>query len=202
MPVRLDRISTRAGDDGTTALSDGSRLGKDHPLIAAIGAIDRANCVLGMVRLQPLPAAIAGALPELQNELFDLGADLATPLGGAHEAHIARTSAAQVLRLDQLLADANAGLPALTSFVLPGGSAAAAWLHLARVDAREAERAVVAAIAAAGAAAGGRRINPEIVRYLNRLSDLLFVWSRASTLAAGLAEPLWQPRATRPHQAP
>ncbi len=191
MPVRLDRITTRTGDDGTTAVSDGTRLAKDHPLIAAIGAVDRANSVLGMVRLQALPERILAALPLLQNELFDLGADLATPMGGPNEARLSRLEAAQVAHLEALIAEGNAGLPPLTSFVLPTGCPGAAWLHLARVDVREAERAVVRAASTPGAG----HLNPRMVQYLNRLSDLLFIWSRLGNRHAGVPEPLWQQRA-------
>lgn len=184
--VRLDRITTRTGDDGTTGLGDGSRLPKHHPLIAAIGAVDEANSVLGLVRLEPLPAAITAALPGIQNDLFDVGSDLACPPGMPHEDKVPRITAAQVARLDALLAAANAGVPPLKSFILPAGTRAVVHLHLGRTVVRRAERDVSAAIAALPA----RTFNPDLVRYLNRLSDLLFVWSR---LAAGGDEVLWVP---------
>src|ERR1043165_9361731 len=117
--VRLDRITTRTGDDGTTGLGDGSRLPKHHPLIAAIGTVDEANSVLGIVRLEPLPAGIGEALPRIQNDLFDVGSDLACPPGMPHEDKVPRITAAQVGRLDDLLATANAGVAPLKSFVLP-----------------------------------------------------------------------------------
>ena len=184
--VRLDRITTRSGDGGSTGLGDGSRLPKHHALISAIGAVDEANSLLGVVRLEQLPAAIATALPRIQNDLFDVGSDLACPPGMAHEDKVPRITPAQVAGLDALLAEANAGVPPLTSFVLPGGTRAAAHLHLARTVVRRAERDVSAAIAALAS----RPFNPELIRYLNRLSDLLFVWAR---LANGGHEVLWVP---------
>jgi cob(I)alamin adenosyltransferase len=193
MAIRLDRITTRTGDDGSTGLSDGSRLPKDHPLIGAIGAVDEIGCLLGMVRLQALPETIASEVPRVQNDLFDLGADLASPPGGAHEDRIPRMNPSQVARLELALALANVDLPALTSFVLPGGSLAASWIHLARTCVRRAERDVVAAIHAVPA----RTFNPEIIRYLNRLSDLCFVWSRRCNLADGQSDVLWSPGLTR-----
>jgi cob(I)alamin adenosyltransferase len=184
--VRLDRITTRTGDGGSTGLGDGSRLPKHHALITAIGAVDEANSLLGVVRLEQLPATIATALPHIQNDLFDVGSDLACPPGMAHEDKVPRVTPAQVARLDALLVEANAGVPPLTSFVLPGGTRAAAHLHLARTVVRRAECGVSAAIAALPA----RPFNPELIRYLNRLSDLLFVWAR---LANGGHEALWVP---------
>src|SRR4051812_48350031 len=117
MPVRLDRIITRTGDGGETGLADGSRLPKDHALIAAIGAVDEANAVIGLVRLEPLPPAIADELARVQNDLFDVGSDLAVPPGGPHEAAIRRVSAAQVARLEAAAEAANEGLAPLKSFV-------------------------------------------------------------------------------------
>ncbi len=186
--IRIDRIATRTGDDGSTGLADGTRLGKDHPLIAALGAVDEANARLGAVRIAAPPAAVAEALPAIQNDLFDLGGDLATPPGGPYEAKIPRISAAQVARLDRLLAEATARLAPLRSFVLPAGSPAAVQLHLARTAVRSAERAVVAARAGDPA----RAWNPELVAYLNRLGDLCFAWARMAN-ADGAADVLWQP---------
>ena len=193
MAVRLDRITTRTGDDGTTGLADGSRVPKDHALIQAIGAVDEVGCLLGMLRLQNLPEGIASEVPRVQNDLFDLGADLASPPDGAHEDRIPRISSSQVGRLDLALAMANVDLPPLSSFVLPGGSPGASWLHLVRVCVRRAEREVVGAIHAAPT----RRFNPEIVRYLNRLSDLCFVWSRRCNAVDGRGDILWSPGLTR-----
>jgi cob(I)alamin adenosyltransferase len=192
MAIRLDRITTRTGDDGTTALADGSRLPKDHPLIAAIGAVDEANATLGLVRLEPLPAAIAAELANLQNDLFDLGSDLAVPPGGPHEDKIRRVSATQVARLEAAAAAANEGLAPLRSFVLPAGTRAATLLHVARTVSRRAERDLVAAQRALPA----RAWNPELLRYLNRLSDLLFIWSRRCNADAG-GDVLWEPGKNR-----
>ncbi len=188
--VRLDRITTRTGDAGTTGLGDGSRLPKQHALIAAIGTVDEANSLLGVVRLELLPALIATELPRIQNDLFDLGSDLACPPGMAHEDKIPRISPAQVARLDAALIAANADLPPLKSFVLPAGGRATTWLHLARTVTRRAERDLCAAIAVMPE----RTFNPELLRYLNRLSDLLFVWAR---LAADGQEVPWVPGAQR-----
>jgi cob(I)alamin adenosyltransferase len=188
--VHLDRISTRTGDDGTTGLGDGSRLPKHHPLIAAIGAVDEANSVLGVVRQEQLPPTIAQAVPVIQNDLFDVGSDLACPPGMKFEDKIPRITPAQVARLDAFLAEANAGVAPLKSFVLPGGTRAATYLHLARTVVRRAERDVSAAIAELPT----RSFNPELIHYLNRLSDLLFVWAR---LANGDQEVLWVPGAGR-----
>lgn len=184
--VRLDRITTRTGDDGSTGLGDGSRLAKHHPLIAAIGTVDEANSLLGVVRLEQLPSVVSAALPRIQNDLFDVGADLACPPGMAHADKVPRVTSAQVAHLESLLAEANAGVAPLKSFVLPGGTRAAAHLHLARTVARRAEREVSAAIAAVPE----RAFNTELIHYLNRLSDLLFVWAR---LANGEQEALWVP---------
>ncbi len=188
MPIRLNTIITRTGDDGSTGLSDGSRLPKDHALIVAIGSVDEANTVLGMVRLEVVPDVIAAELPRIQNDLFDLGSDLATPPGGAHEAKIPRIAPSQIARLEAAAAAANAGLAPLTSFVLPGGARPAAWMHMARVAVRRAEREVVAATHALPS----RAFNPEILRYLNRLSDLCFIWARQCN-GDGAYDVLWAP---------
>jgi cob(I)alamin adenosyltransferase len=171
--VRLDRITTRTGDTGSTGLGDGRRVPKDHPRIHAIGAIDEANSVIGLVRLESLPDGIATFLPRVQNDLFDLGADLAMPPGTAHEAHVPRIADPHLARLDGELERINAHLAPLRSFVLPGGSRAAALLHLARTVVRRAERDLVALMHAEPT------VNPQALRYLNRLSDLCFVWARA-----------------------
>ncbi|MFM2091852.1 MAG: hypothetical protein RLZZ127_2341, partial [Planctomycetota bacterium] len=130
--IRIDAIATRTGDGGTTGLADGTRVGKDHPLIEVLGAVDEANAVLGLARGETLPADIAAALATVQNDCFDLGGDLATPPGGPWEAKIPRITAAQVALLDRWLADSAARLPPLTTFVLPAGSPGARWFHLAR----------------------------------------------------------------------
>jgi cob(I)alamin adenosyltransferase len=190
--MRIDRITTRTGDRGETGLADGSRLPKDHPLIAAIGAIDEANCVLGMARLEALPDGLAEELARVQNDLFDLGADLATPPGGEHEARVPRMATAQVERLDQAVAEAVARLAPLRSFVLPAGSHAATHLHLARTVVRRAERDLVAAMRALPE----RAFNPDCLRYLNRLSDACFAWARRAN-DDGRADVAWQPSANR-----
>lgn len=193
--VRLDRITTRSGDGGDTGLGDGSRVSKDHPLINAIGAVDEANSLLGLVlcdtRDAGLDRGIVQEIERIQNDLFDLGADLAVPPGGPYEAKMCRITDAHIARLDAVLAAANEGLPPLTSFVLPGGSRASAWLHLARTVVRRAERDLVAA----GHALAERNFSAAL-RYLNRLSDLCFVWSRLAN-HGGRGEVLWTPGAHR-----
>lgn len=190
--IRLDRITTRSGDKGTTGLADGSRVSKHCPLICAIGAVDEVNSLLGMVRSCPLPGDVAAALPEVQNDLFDLGADLAVPPGGPHEEHIKRISDAQIARLEALVEASTARLTPLTSFVLPGGSQGAGWLHLARTVVRRAERDLTAAVDADPA----RTWNPNLVRYLNRLSDCCFVWARRAN-DDGRSDVPWRPGANR-----
>ena len=185
--VRLDRITTRTGDDGTTGLADGSRLPKDHPIIEALGAVDELNSLLGMVRTCQLPEAAACELPAIQNDLFDLGADIATP---RELAHTVRVREAQVRRLESMIDTVNPKLAPLVSFVLPGGSPASAWLHLARTAARRAERMVIAA----EHVDSERAWNPDVRRYLNRLSDLCFVWARLAN-GDGRSEVLWRPGA-------
>jgi cob(I)alamin adenosyltransferase len=170
-PVRLTRIYTRGGDRGETSLGDGSRVSKLDARVAAMGDVDELNSLLGLV----------GRLERVQNELFDLGADLSVPLAG-NEDRLRITDEA-VDRLEQEIDDANASLPELKSFVLPGGSERAALLFLARAVCRRAERSVL----------GVEDANPFAAVYLNRLSDLLFVLARAANLDAGVKEPLWRP---------
>lgn len=189
--VRLDRITTRTGDSGTTGLGNGQRVAKDHPRIHVIGAVDEANSVFGLVRLEDVPAGVAAILPGIQNDLFDLGADLAMPPGSPHEAHVPRIADAHLARLDAELERVNALLTPLTSFVLPGGSRAAALLHLARTVVRRAERDLVAFMHV------DATVNPGALRYLNRLSDLCFVWARACN-RNGADDVAWVPgRSTR-----
>ena len=170
-PVRLTRIYTRGGDRGETSLGDGSRISKLDPRVAAMGDVDELNSLLGL----------AGGLDRVQNELFDLGADLSVPFSG-HEDRLRVTQDA-VDRLEQEIDEANEALPELKSFVLPGGSERAAQLFLARAICRRAERAVLAVA----------DTNPLCAVYLNRLSDLLFVLARAANAGAGVDEPLWRP---------
>ena len=185
--VKLNVITTRGGDGGETSLGDGSRVRKDALRIEAIGTVDEVNAVLGLLRLHTAAEAdVDPLLARIQNELFDLGADLCVPgEGGAR----LRLEAAQSARLDAEIAGLNAALPPLRSFVLPGGSPAAAMAHLARTVTRRAERLVVAL-------AAEEALNPEAVRYLNRLSDLFFVVSRRLN-GNGAGDVLWVPGATR-----
>lgn len=178
--IRIDKVTTRAGDTGQTGLGDGSRIAKDAARIEAIGAVDEANAALGLVRLHVTDATLSSLLTQLQNDLFDVGADLCVPGEGGNRL---RLQEASVLRLDAALAGTNAALPPLTSFVLPGGTPEAAHAHLARTIARRAERRVVHL-------AAHEAVNPAILQYLNRLSDLLFVLSRQ--MNAG-DESVWVP---------
>lgn len=198
--VKLNRIYTRTGDDGTTGLVDGSRLPKDDPRMAAIGAVDEANSAIGMavVSVKQQGAAtgwLAALLERVQNDLFDLGADLATLASGDESDDFTpsdtmlRIVARQVARLEDEIDRMNAELSPLTSFVLPGGTPAAAALHVARAGVRHAERAAITA-------ARGVAINPQALAYLNRLSDHLFVAARAVNHQAG-GDVLWRPGASR-----
>ncbi|MXP64705.1 cob(I)yrinic acid a,c-diamide adenosyltransferase [Roseomonas sp. M0104] len=182
--VRLDVITTRGGDRGETSLGDGSRVRKDALRVEAIGAVDEANATLGLLRLHT-EAEVDAMLARIQNDLFDLGADLCVP--GDEAGDRLRVTDAQCARLEAEIAAMNAALPPLRSFVLPGGTPAAAHAHLARTTARRAERVVVALAAA-------EAVNAAALRYLNRLSDHLFVLSRA--LNAG-GDVLWVPGGTR-----
>jgi cob(I)alamin adenosyltransferase len=183
--VKLNKIYTRTGDDGTTGLVDGSRASKADPRLHVVGSVDEANAAIGMARLHASPAT-ARALGRVQNDLFDLGADLATPDGidGA-----LRIVAAQVDWLEAQIDAANEGLAPLTSFILPAGTPAATALHLARTITRRAERDGVAANAA------GARLGGAAMQYLNRLSDYLFVLARVENAATG--DVLWVPGANR-----
>jgi cob(I)alamin adenosyltransferase len=181
-PVRLTRIYTRGGDAGETSLGDGSRVSKLHPLVRAFGAVDELNSLLGWARL----AAPADPLERIQNELFDVGADLSVPFA-AGDGKLRITQEA-IDRLERDCDEANASLPELRSFVLPGGTEAAARLHMARATCRRTEREVLACALEAD-------VNPLAAVYLNRLSDLLFILARAAN--AGEAEPLWTPGGER-----
>lgn len=186
--VKLNRIYTRTGDDGTTGLADGSRRPKSAVRVAAYGTVDEANAVLGLARLATAGQTDA-MLARIQNDLFDVGADLATPGEDFSDgARALRATAAQVARLEAEIDEMNAELAPLTSFVLPGGSPAAAWLHLARTVVRRAERLAVEAAAA-------EPVNPAALAYLNRLSDHLFVLARVQNAACG--DVLWVPGANR-----
>jgi cob(I)alamin adenosyltransferase len=186
--VRLTRIYTRGGDKGETSLGDGSRVAKQSPRVEAYGTVDEANAAIGLARLYADGDADA-MLARIQNDLFDLGADLCTPENGRRAAGALRIVAAQVARLEHEIDAMNVTLRPLDSFILPGGTAAAAHLHLARTVTRRAERLVCAL-------AAEERVNPEAVKYLNRLSDHLFVLSRRVN-DNGAHDVLWQPGATR-----
>ncbi len=188
--VTLNRIYTRTGDAGSTRLASGAPVSKASPRVSAYGDVDETNAVLGLARLSTAGAApLDPILARIQNDLFDLGADLATPERAAGAPEPLRIVASQVDRLEREIDALNAELSALTSFVLPGGTAAAAALHVARTVCRRAERAAVALAAA-------ETVNPEAVRYLNRLSDLLFVAARYAN-DKGAGDVLWTPGATR-----
>jgi cob(I)alamin adenosyltransferase len=191
--VRLTRIYTRGGDTGQTSLGDGSRVAKQSPRVEAFGTVDEANAAVGVVRLHTAQSDDGGEadamLARIQNDLFDLGADLCTPHEGQRAEGALRIVAAQVKRLEREIDAMNAELQPLNSFVLPGGSAAAAHLHVARTVTRRAERLVCAL-------AAEETVYPEAVKYLNRLSDHLFVLSRRLN-DNGAKDVLWQPGATR-----
>ena len=194
--VRLTRIYTRGGDQGETSLVDGSRVMKNAPRVEAIGAVDEANAAVGLVRLYTSgghsTAGPDAMLGRIQNELFDLGADLATPKtddGGKEKA--LRVTADQVQRLEREIDLLNAELEPLDSFILPGGTEIGATLHLARTIVRRAERLAVAL-------AHEDWVNPEALKYLNRLSDHLFVMARHAN-DRGRSDVLWHPCATRAH---
>jgi cob(I)alamin adenosyltransferase len=186
--VRLTRIYTRGGDRGETSLGDGTRVPKQALRVAAYGTVDEANSAIGLARLH-VDAEADAMLGRVQNDLFDLGADLCTPEGGRRGAGALRVLAAQVERLEQEIDAMNAGLLPLDSFVLPGGSAAAAHLHFARTVVRRAERLVCAL-------SQKEAVNDEIRKYLNRLSDHLFVLGRRANVN-GARDVLWVPGANR-----
>jgi cob(I)alamin adenosyltransferase len=199
-PVVLSRIYTRTGDDGATRLGDGSQAAKTDPLLAAYADVDEANCAIGTaIAMGQLDAGVVSLLTRIQNELFDVGADLCRPLPGGEPAEASANSApATALRITQEYIDAleaecdryNEDLPVLRSFVLPGGTPGAALLHTARAVTRRAERSAWAAVGARGGA-----VNPLTARYLNRLSDLLFILARRAN--AGQGDVLWRPGGER-----
>jgi cob(I)alamin adenosyltransferase len=182
-PVRLTKIYTRGGDAGETSLGDGSRVSKLDPRIAAYGTVDELNAAVGVIVAGRCSETIRDVLLRVQNELFDLGADLSVPV--EHEARL-RVTQDQVDRLEADCDRFNADLPELKSFVLPGGSEAASALHVARTVCRRAEREALVA-------AREQDVNPLTLVYLNRLSDLLFILARAANAADGHEEPLWKP---------
>jgi cob(I)alamin adenosyltransferase len=189
--VRLTRIYTRGGDAGQTSLGDGVRVAKQGARIAAIGSVEEANAALGVVRLHTRALAEPDAmLARIQNELFDLGADLCTPGSDFASVERLRVIPSQVKRLEDEIDAMNEKLAPLTSFILPGGSPAAAHLHLARTVVRRAERDIAALMAL-------EPLNPVALQYANRLSDHLFVLGRMLNAASG-GDVLWQPGGTRP----
>lgn len=183
-PVRLTRIYTRGGDGGETSLGDGSRVSKLDCRIGAFGTVDELNAALGVVlAAAELPARLREPIERIQNDLFDVGADLSVPFGVGDRLRIEQ---AAVDRLERLCDEFNEELPELKSFVLPGGTEAAARLHVARTICRRAERETIAANEEHG-------INPLALAYLNRLSDFLFIAARSANASAGRDEPLWKP---------
>ena len=186
--VTLSKIYTKTGDSGETGLGDGSRISKASARIVAIGAVDEANCAIGIAKLDAEDEMDA-MLARIQNDLFDLGADLCAPEDGRKAGGRLRISGSQVERLEREIDAMNEKLDPLTSFILPGGTALAAHLHLARAIARRAEVAIVEL-------AKAEQINPEALRYANRLSDHLFVMAR-TTNNAGMGDVLWVPGRNR-----
>lgn len=183
MGHRLTRIYTRTGDAGTTGLGDGSRVAKDSLRIEAIGAVDELNSAIGVLLAEPVAQAISECLLDVQHALFDLGGELSIPgYTCINDAHVAGLEAT----LDRF----NAELPALKEFILPGGSRTAALCHVARTICRRAERRVVGL-------AGAEQLSPALQRYLNRLSDLLFVLGRVLNRDAGVTDVLWQKNKNR-----
>jgi cob(I)alamin adenosyltransferase len=175
---RLSKIYTKTGDDGTTGLGDGSRTPKDSLRVNAYGTVDELNSAIGMVLAQEIPASVRETLTQVQHDLFDLGGELCIP-------GMAMIHDTDVVRLESTLDGFNADLPTLKEFILPGGGMAAACCHLARTVCRRAERETVTL-------ARSESVRPEAVRYLNRLSDLLFVLARVLARASGHGEVLWQ----------
>jgi cob(I)alamin adenosyltransferase len=190
MAIRIDRVVTRGGDGGQTSLGTGERVSKAALRIEAIGAVDEANAAIGVLRLHTRDRPEEDAmLARIQNDLFDLGADLCAPPAGDGPDDRLRVSGESAARLEAEVAAMNETLPPLTSFVLPGGTPAAAFAHVARTAVRRAERTTVALAAA-------EVVNPWAVRLLNRLSDHLFVLSRALNAGSGL-EVVWIPGSSR-----
>jgi cob(I)alamin adenosyltransferase len=191
--VRINRVYTRAGDHGDTSLVGGERVSKASARVECYGVVDEVNAALGLARMALRGSAAAPTLlpilGRIQNELFNLGAELATP-DAARRARSPRVEARHVTTLEEEIDQLNTDLPDLRSFVLPGGGWSSSYLHLARTICRRAERLVVAL------AASGEEIGDQAVAYLNRLSDALFVFGRWAALVEGESEPLWEPEKT------
>ncbi len=189
MGYRLSKITTRTGDDGSTGLGDGSRVSKNSTRVHALGEVDELNSMIGLLLTETLPPAVGTALQSIQNDLFDLGSELAVPGYSA-------LSEERLLALEAWTAEMNATLPPLVEFILPGGSRAAAYAHLARAIARRAERALIALEQDTP-----EHPLPNCRRYLNRLSDTLFVLARNLNQGLGVADVLWQSPRSRAAQA-
>lgn len=181
------KLYTRTGDRGETSLFDGSRVPKDHARVAAYGDVDELNSFMGWCRCADGAGPLMERMEVVQNELFILGAELATPAGSRASGAIPRLAPESARRLESWIDEAVAPVPPLKLFVLPGGTELAARLHIARTVCRRAERAIVAL-------AQNTEVDPEIIIYLNRLSDLLFAWSRLANHAAGRADIPWVPK--------
>jgi cob(I)alamin adenosyltransferase len=181
--VYLSRIYTKTGDAGDTGLGDGSRVPKDHPRVTAYGSVDELNALLGIFMTQLAPGPTLDLIRCVQNDLFDVGADLCVPIADGDKA--LRIRPEQAARLEQAIDGFNERLQPLKSFILPGGTAASAWCHLARTVCRRAERDVVTL-------AHAEKVNPQVIVYLNRLSDLLFVLARICN-NDGKDDVLWVP---------
>ena len=183
--VHLSRIYTKSGDTGTTQLGDGSTLPKHHLRVSAYGNIDELNSVIGLMLVRDVTGTTASRLRQVQNDLFDVGSDLCVP-GEAGEK--LRITASYAERLEERIDEVNKRLEPINSFVLPGGSSAAAWLHMARTVCRRTERSIVELFAREE----GGRVNAEVLKYVNRLSDLFFVLAREAN-DGGKSDVLWVP---------
>lgn len=185
---RLTKIYTRTGDDGTTALGTRQRVPKDHTRVRAYGTVDELNSFIGLALAQGLSPTLAEALPKIQNQLFNLGAELSFPSGEAEEFKVPRIEAHHIDGLEHLIDELNAVVGPLENFILPGGSPGAAALQVARAVCRRAERHLITLMR-------DETVRPEAQAYLNRLSDLLFVMARYDNNQKGIEEPLWDTHA-------
>ena len=186
---KLDQIMTRGGDKGTTSLVDGTRVSKSSQRVKTYGTVDELNAVFGLVRCEELPDGLESRILQLQNELFNLGGELATPVDCEYAGKLPQIKPSQVERLENWLEEAREKIEPADNFILPGGSKPAAILHLARTVTRRCERELVAL-------AQEEAINPHCLTFLNRLSDLCFVWARWCN-DCGRSDILWQPDLSR-----